>query len=215
MEDRTYPDFLVEMLEAATHQIIFLRNVYPKNVFVKRKKYGIPTMMADHPWVANFIAEHLKSLRDSLGDKVKREGLEKMEVLINRGEEVLEKHVFDFGHVESEGRRLEERERERGSIIYGEELELKFRSLLLRLNAVLTDMDELGEDDELTFSFRLRTSARSAESVTTTEDGWMAVDDDSDEEDPVVLVERSLNPKKIVPVYGMRHPVSLNVFILK
>lgn len=50
----------VDILEAAVHQILFLRDIYPANVFTKCLKFGVPIMKADHPWIVKYIADHLK-----------------------------------------------------------------------------------------------------------------------------------------------------------
>jgi hypothetical protein len=42
------------VLQVAIHQILYLRGLYPTNIFFKCKKYKIPVMRSDHPWVRIF-----------------------------------------------------------------------------------------------------------------------------------------------------------------
>jgi hypothetical protein len=42
---------MYSVLQVAIHQMLHLRGLYPPNIFVKRKKYRIPVMMSEHPWV--------------------------------------------------------------------------------------------------------------------------------------------------------------------
>ena len=124
---------------------------------------------------------------------------------------------------------MEERDRGSGSLLAGEELELKFRSLLMRLSSVLPGLEpKLGaeggggdDDEDLTFSFRLRTTVAGARAATAGEGGdgelWVSADGGGDEADGHQdgIAAMAMADKKLIPIYGIRHPVPLNVYALK
>ena len=120
---------------------------------------------------------------------------------------------------------MEERDRGSGSLLAGEELELKFRSLLMRLSSVLPGLEPKlgaeGGDEDLTFSFRLRTTVAGARAATAGEGGdgelWVSADGGGDEADGHQDGFAAMAPadKKLIPIYGIRHPVQLNVYALK
>ncbi len=197
-------------------QILYLRGVYPSASFSRRRKYGIPVVMCDHPWVSAFVADHLRSIREALRDQRKAEGLSGAEVAVGVDSDVRERFVFEFGRVEAEARRLAVAERSKSpSLLVGEELELKFRSLLLRMNSVLSSssMDSLAEDeDRLTFSYRLRTTVCAACAVTAAEDLWAAAVDAGGSGGGVEEEEEGM---VVIPIFGMTRPVNLSVYALK
>ncbi len=122
---------------------------------------------------------------------------------------------------------MEERDRGSGSLLAGEELELKFRSLLMRLSSVLPGLEPKlgaerggGGDEDLTFSFRLRTTVAGARAATAGEGGdgelWVSADGGGDEADRQDgFSATAMADKKLIPIYGIRHPVPLNVYALK
>ncbi|PLW25211.1 hypothetical protein PCASD_24630 [Puccinia coronata f. sp. avenae] len=46
-----------EFLEVAFHQILYLRNVYPGDLFEQRKKFNVPVMSSRHPVLTSYIGE--------------------------------------------------------------------------------------------------------------------------------------------------------------
>ena len=194
-------------------QILFLRGVYPSASFCKRRKYGIPVRMCEHPSVAAFCTEHLASLREALVKR--RQGLDGVEVALLQRQRVAERIVFEFGDAEAEAKRLEARERDAASLLLAEELELRWRALLLRMNSVLASMPGLEKDkekDDLSFRFRLRASVKSSRALTS-EDGdelWAVDGGEDDEEDLFTSC-----PGQVVPIYGIKRPVRLNVYVIR
>ena len=61
-----YSEVFVEFIEVLIHQILFLRDVYPRSIFEPRKKFGLPLQMSQHPWVNSYIASTLDSLKSLL-----------------------------------------------------------------------------------------------------------------------------------------------------
>ena len=111
--------------------------------------------------------------------------------------------VFELGDLNEDGERLR---REAGTAI--SELELKFRSLLLKLNSSLpvVDKETSCDDDDASFAFRVHTSVLGARTVTERSDEWAAV---------AVNAEEDAGEKTMVPVYSMSYPVQMNIFVVK
>lgn len=42
-------DLFVEILEAAIHVLLYVREVYPKEIFERRMLYGTPVYISRHP----------------------------------------------------------------------------------------------------------------------------------------------------------------------
>lgn len=55
-------EILLEFLEVAVHQILYVRRVYPEGAFVLRKKYNIPVQLSIHPGLNEYICSSLSSL---------------------------------------------------------------------------------------------------------------------------------------------------------
>ncbi|KAL6071674.1 MAD2 mitotic arrest deficient-like 2 [Balamuthia mandrillaris] len=63
-------DFLVEFLEVAVHQILYQRNVYPRESFARRTKYDTPVHMSRVPIVCDYVAEILENLRGAMSENL-------------------------------------------------------------------------------------------------------------------------------------------------
>ena len=61
-----YGEVFVEFIEVLIHQILYIRDVYPRSIFEPRKKFGLPLQMSQHPWVNSYIASTLGSLKSLL-----------------------------------------------------------------------------------------------------------------------------------------------------
>lgn len=59
-------DILLEFLEVAFNHVLFCRNIYPKEIFVKKKIYGSNVYIAEHPEVNKYLSNVLNSIRDLL-----------------------------------------------------------------------------------------------------------------------------------------------------
>mmetsp|Transcript_14276 Transcript_14276/g.36839 ORF Transcript_14276/g.36839 Transcript_14276/m.36839 type:complete len:202 (+) Transcript_14276:227-832(+) len=66
--DRPSPDeralqHLMDFLEAAIHQILYIRGVYPDELFERRRLHGVLVMQSRHPDLNEYIMQVLKSLQ--------------------------------------------------------------------------------------------------------------------------------------------------------
>ncbi|KAK0081892.1 hypothetical protein PV325_011419 [Microctonus aethiopoides] len=57
-------DILLEFLEIAFNGILFNRNLYPKEIFVRKKIYGIAVNISQHPEINQYIKNILETIRE-------------------------------------------------------------------------------------------------------------------------------------------------------
>ena len=89
----TASDILIEFLEVAVHNVLYVRNIYPSSIFVRRKKYGVPVQMSTHPYLNEYITECLKTIRDLLQ---KNEVRKVTVTFFNESQRAIERFVFDI-----------------------------------------------------------------------------------------------------------------------
>lgn len=89
------PDILLEFLEAAFHQILYFRKLYPDSIFSKKKLYGIGIYISEHPDLNEYIKNVLNALRELLKDDVSSVKSVQM-TFFNKEKIPIEKFVFDI-----------------------------------------------------------------------------------------------------------------------
>ncbi|XP_043599942.1 mitotic spindle assembly checkpoint protein MAD2B [Bombus pyrosoma] len=88
-------DILLEFLEVAFNHILFFRNLYPKEIFVKKKIYSICVYVSEHPELNEYIRNVLNAIRELIKEdenSVRAVNL----VFYNKKKEPIEKFVFDL-----------------------------------------------------------------------------------------------------------------------
>ena len=53
-------------VEVAIHTILYIRQIYPADLFVRRKKYETPVYQSRHPGLNEYIAGAVKAISDEL-----------------------------------------------------------------------------------------------------------------------------------------------------
>jgi len=53
-------------VEVAIHTILYVRQVYPAEIFVRRKKYETPVFQSRHPALNDYISGAVKAIADEL-----------------------------------------------------------------------------------------------------------------------------------------------------
>lgn len=53
-------------VEVAIHTILYVRQIYPADLFVRRKKYETPVYQSRHPGLNEYIAGAVKAIGDEL-----------------------------------------------------------------------------------------------------------------------------------------------------
>ena len=53
-------------VEVAIHTILYVRQVYPADIFVRRKKYDTPVFQSRHPSLNEYISGAVKAIGEEL-----------------------------------------------------------------------------------------------------------------------------------------------------
>ncbi|KAI0830474.1 DNA-binding protein [Trametes gibbosa] len=148
--NRTYPA-LGHPLEVAIHTILYVRQVYPPDLFVRRRKYDAPVYQSRHPALNEYIAGAVKAITDELALGT----VDKVVVLIKSADEKpLERFIFALRstlQVESYNKDTSV-EGAMSSASLGQ----YFRSFLLKLNMIEAQLGQLEVDGaDLSFAIIL------------------------------------------------------------
>ncbi|KAL7285433.1 hypothetical protein ACG7TL_000530 [Trametes sanguinea] len=82
---------VAEFIEVAIHTILYVRQVYPPDLFIRRKKYDTPVFQSRHPALNEYIAGAVKAVTDELA----RGTVDKVVVVIKGADEKpLERFIF-------------------------------------------------------------------------------------------------------------------------
>lgn len=57
---------VVASVEVAIHTILYVRQVYPADLFVRRKKYNTPVFQSRHPALNDYISGAVKAIAEEL-----------------------------------------------------------------------------------------------------------------------------------------------------
>ncbi|KAJ3322484.1 MAD2 mitotic arrest deficient-like 2 [Boothiomyces sp. JEL0866] len=87
-------EIIIEFIEAAIHFILYIRNVYPAELFDTVKLYGVPTKQARHPELIGYIQDLLETIKPDL----KKGRVSKIFVGIKQIE-IIEKYSIAISHM--------------------------------------------------------------------------------------------------------------------
>jgi len=91
----------LEFLEVAFNHILFFRKIYPKEIFLKKKIYGITVYISEHPELNEYLSNVLNAIRELIKEdenSVKAINL----TFYNRNKLPIEKFVFDMIKLQAE-----------------------------------------------------------------------------------------------------------------
>ncbi|KAI0082099.1 DNA-binding protein [Panus rudis PR-1116 ss-1] len=138
---------VTEFIEVAIHTILYVRQVYPADVFVRRKKYNTPVFQSRHPALNQYISGATKAVSGELAlgnvDKV-------IVVIKNKEEEPLERFIFavqNMIQVEAFNKETSVQDAMTPSV-----LGHYFRSFLVKLTMLESQLSPYPLGDELSFS---------------------------------------------------------------
>ncbi|KAF8481983.1 DNA-binding protein [Russula ochroleuca] len=139
-----------EFIEVAIHTILYVRQVYPADLFVRRKKYETPVYQSRHPGLNEYIAGAMKAI----GDELVLGNVEKVVVVIKDKDEVaLERFIFSIQTmiaIESFNKDTSV-EGAMATAALGQ----YFRSFMVKLSMIESQLAELPRDGENTFAIIL------------------------------------------------------------
>ncbi|KAI0931699.1 hypothetical protein AcW2_000536 [Taiwanofungus camphoratus] len=151
---------ITEFIEVAVHTILYVRQVYPPDLFVRRKKYDTPVFQSRHPALNEYISGAVKAIAEELVlgtvDKV-------VVVIKNKDEAPLERFIFavwNMIQVEAYNKDTSV-ENAMTSAVLGQ----YFRSFLIKLTMVECQLGQLEMGDDLSFAIVLELQDDKAPSV--------------------------------------------------
>ena len=155
------PDWVVlvsQFLEAAVHQTLHVRSIYPAALFVRTKLFGVSVQMSRHPELNHYVHRAVDGARRWL----EAGELEALAVVIRSPRSgPLERVLFEFPRLPlpSEQEPMTEEggatDRLRGSLA----------SFLLKTSMLNTSLGAANFGDDVTFSIALRTRTAQGEKV--------------------------------------------------
>lgn len=90
-------NILLEFLEVAFHNILFVTDIYPKEIFENRKKYGAPVKYSIHPQVNEYIINCLGVIKELLTNG----SLEKVVLaIISETQVEFQRFVFEVDNIQ-------------------------------------------------------------------------------------------------------------------
>ncbi|XP_011059898.1 PREDICTED: mitotic spindle assembly checkpoint protein MAD2B [Acromyrmex echinatior] len=94
-------DILLEFLEVAFNHILFFRKIYPKEIFVKKKIYGITVYVSEHPELNEYLSNVLNAIRELI--KEDENSIRAINLTFyNKNKSPIEKFVFDMVKLQAE-----------------------------------------------------------------------------------------------------------------
>jgi len=134
----------------AIHTILYVRQVYPADLFVRRKKYETPVYQSRHPGLNEYIAGAVKAISDELA----LGSAEKVVLVIKDKDEVaLERFIFSIQNmiaVESFNKDTSVE-----GAMATTSLGQYFRSFMVKLSMIESQLAELPRDGENSFAIVL------------------------------------------------------------
>lgn len=147
MNEDAASDIVIEILEVFINHILYVREIYPSQIFRKRKIYDCPVFVSIYPNVTNYIMDTLTTAR-----KLKKSNqLKRMELVVYRDDDwIYEKYAFEIADdsLFATARK--------GEDAYLLDLEQQLRTALYSLSERCKTFEKLPEDAR--FRIQLHTS---------------------------------------------------------
>jgi len=141
---------IIEFIEVAIHTILYVRQIYPVDLFVRRKKYDTPVFQSRHPALNEYISGAVKAI----GEELVLGNVDKVVVVIKDKDQVaLERFIFSVQNmitVESYNKDTSVQEA-MSSVALGQ----YFRAFLVKLNMVESQLGQMYLGDDASFAIVL------------------------------------------------------------
>ncbi|KAF8203091.1 DNA-binding protein [Pholiota molesta] len=138
---------ITEFIEVAIHTILYVRQIYPAEIFVRRKKYDTPVFQSRHPSLNEYISGAVKAI----GDELVHGKVDKVVVVIKDKEQVpLERFIFSIETmIEVDAFNKDTSVEE---AITSVSLIQYFRSFLVKLNMIEAQIGQVHLTDDVSFA---------------------------------------------------------------
>ena len=60
---------VAELVEVLIHQIIYLKRIYPDQIFVEKRRFNSPVMMSIQPWINDYIESVTEDIKKNIHDR--------------------------------------------------------------------------------------------------------------------------------------------------
>ncbi|KAK2461566.1 hypothetical protein APHAL10511_006029 [Amanita phalloides] len=138
---------ITEFIEVAIHTILYVRQVYPADLFVRRKKYNTPVFQSRHPALNEYISGAVKAVKEEivLGN------VDKVVVVIKDKDQIaLERFIFSIEDmIQVEAYDKDTSVEDAMSVV---SLGQYFRSFLVKLSMMESVLGPLGLGDDVSFA---------------------------------------------------------------
>ncbi|KAL0951513.1 hypothetical protein HGRIS_008198 [Hohenbuehelia grisea] len=156
---------IAEFIEVAIHTILYVRQVYPADLFIRRKKYNTPVFQSRHPALNEYISGAVKAVEEELVSG----NVDKVVVVLKNKEQIaLERFIFAIQQM------IQIEAFDKESSVEGAITPLSlgqyFRSFLIKLNMIESQLGPLNASDEISFAIVLELQDDKAPSASRGED---------------------------------------------
>ncbi|KAI3615354.1 mitotic spindle checkpoint horma domain-containing protein [Moniliophthora roreri] len=138
---------ITEFIEVAIHTILYVRQVYPADLFVRRKKYDTPVYQSRHPALNEYISGAVKAI----GQELIQGNVEKVVVVIKDKDQLaLERFIFSVDtmiQVEAFNK-----DTSVDDAMAPAALGQYFRSFLVKLNFIEASLGQMFLGDDVSFA---------------------------------------------------------------
>ena len=62
-------NILGDFIEVLIHQIIYLKRIYPDQIFVEKRRFNSPVMMSIQPWINDYIESVTEDIKKNIHDR--------------------------------------------------------------------------------------------------------------------------------------------------
>lgn len=165
---------VAEFIEVVIHTILYVRQVYPAELFVRRKKYDTPVFQSRHPALNEYISGAIKAAKEEIA----LGSVDKVVVVIKDKDQVaLERFIFSIQNmiqVEAYDKNTNV-ENAMSAVSLGQ----YFRSFLVKLNMMesLLGQLDLGDDASFAIVLELKDSKVPTASVAKEPPPWVPAND--------------------------------------
>ncbi|KAJ6520023.1 DNA-binding protein [Mycena sanguinolenta] len=145
---------ITEFIEVAIHQILYVRQIYPADLFIRRKKYDTPVFQSRHPALNDYISGAVKAI----GEQLLTGNVENVVVVIKDKEEVaLERFLFSIENVIQVEAFNKDTSVE--DAISPAALGQYFRGFLVKLSMIESQLGQMYLGDDVSFSIAIELKA--------------------------------------------------------
>ncbi|KZS96077.1 DNA-binding protein [Sistotremastrum niveocremeum HHB9708] len=152
---------IADFIEVAIHNILYVRHLYPADLFVRRKRYEVPVFQARHPDLISYISGAMKAV----AAEMKLGHVEKVIVVLKKNDNVaMERFIFSIQNMLT----LDDWDLDQSveEAMTSQKLGQYFRAFLVKLAMIESSLGPLNLGDNGTFAIILELENDAAPTAT-------------------------------------------------